>query len=91
MADSDPTHQHLTELGAIVTVHEKTIESLERQVAALAMGFADQGVLIEGLIAQLGYSDAERQEHFKKYVEERRAEILKFLQEATDVLPGTTE
>lgn len=60
---------------------EKQIDSREQQMANLIVGFGEQAVFIEALIAQLTFATEDEQKSFHRTVAESRREMLKVMQE----------
>ena len=65
---------------------EKKLEAIEQQVATITVGFAEQAVLVEGLISQLEFETEERQIAFKDKVLATRDLMLETLEYTADVL-----
>jgi len=65
---------------------EKKLDAIEQQVATITVGFAEQAVLVEALIAQLEYETEEKQQAFKNKVLATRDLMLETLEYTSDVL-----
>ena len=67
---------------------DKTIESLERQLATLAVAFGEQAVVLESLVGQLQYASPEEREIFHNTIKEKRQDMIDALKEGADVFSG---
>jgi hypothetical protein len=68
---------------------EQVIEKLEKQIATLILGFGEQAVNMEGLLAQLRFSSADAQKAFMDTISESRKQMLQVMKEgAGDLLAG---
>jgi len=68
---------------------EKSIEKIEEQIATLVLGFGEQAVNMEGLLAQLRFSSPESQKIFMDTIAESRKKMLEVMREgANDLLAG---
>jgi hypothetical protein len=68
---------------------EDLIEKLEKQIATLILGFGEQAVNMEGLLAQLRFSSPEAQKAFMDTISESRKQMLQVMKEgAGDLLAG---
>jgi len=68
---------------------EKTIEKIEQQIATLILGFGEQAVNMEGLLAQIRFSSPESQKVFMDTIAESRKKMLEVMKEgAGDLLAG---
>jgi len=78
----------LTGLGSQLTAKvkelETEIEALEKQIATLIVGYGEQAVFMEALVAQISFASIEEREAFNKNVSDGRKEMLKVMQDATD-------
>lgn len=78
----------LTGLGSQLTAKvkelETQIEALEKQIATLIVGYGEQAVFMEALVAQISFASIEEREAFNKNVSDGRKEMLKVMQDATD-------
>lgn len=55
---------------------ESAIEDVEKQVATLVIGYGEQAVFMEALIAQLAFSSPEAQKAFTANVSENRKKMF---------------
>ena len=62
------------------------IEKIEKQIATLILGFGEQAVNTEALIAQLRFSSEEAQKSFMDTVAESRKQMLRTMKEGADGL-----
>lgn len=62
---------------------EAQLDSREQQMANLIVGFGEQAVFIEALIAQLSFASEDEQKSFHRTVADSRKEMLKVMQEAS--------
>ncbi len=66
---------------------ESNIESIEKQIATLIIGFGEQAVNMDGLLANLNYASPEAQEAFMKTIAESRKRMLETMKAgANDLL-----
>ena len=83
----------LTGLGSQLTAKvkelETEIEALEKQIATLIVGYGEQAVFMEALVAQISFASIEEREAFNKNVSDGRKEMLKVMQDATDTNVAT--
>jgi len=62
---------------------EKSIESIEKQIASLILGYGEQAVFMEALVAQIAYSTDEARAAFHNDVSKSRREMLEVMQHAS--------
>lgn len=68
---------------------EKSIEKIEQQIATLILGFGEQAVNMEGLLAQLRFASPESQKIFMDTIAASRKQMLEVMKEgAGDLLAG---
>jgi hypothetical protein len=60
---------------------ENKIESMEKQIATLVIGFGEQAVFLEALLAQIAFASEEQQKSFQNNVNQARREMLKVMQD----------
>jgi hypothetical protein len=60
---------------------ENKIESMEKQIATLVVGFGEQAVFLEALLAQIAFASEEQQKSFQNNVNQARREMLKVMQD----------
>jgi len=65
---------------------ETKIESIEKQIATLVIGFGEQAVFLEALLAQLSFATEEEQKTFQQNVATARREMLKVMQDGSKTL-----
>ena len=65
---------------------ESKIESMEKQIATLVIGFGEQAVFLEALLAQLSFATEEQQQTFQQNVATARREMLKVMQDGSKTL-----
>jgi hypothetical protein len=65
---------------------EKKLDSLEQISATMMVGYAEQAVYIEALMAQLEYETKERQDAFKAKVQDLRKVMMETLEYTADVM-----
>jgi len=65
---------------------DKKIESLEKQIATLVVGFGEQAVFLEALLAQLSFASEEQQKAFQENVSTARREMLKVMKDGSETL-----
>jgi hypothetical protein len=77
-------------LARIITEHikltETTIEALEKQLATLALGYAEQAVILESLVGQLTFGTDEERKAFQESMNEQRREMFNIMREGANVL-----
>ena len=60
---------------------ENKIESMEKQIATLVIGFGEQAVFLEALLAQIAFSSEDQPKSFQNNVNQARREMLKVMQD----------
>ena len=70
---------------------DKKIESMEKQIATLVIGFGEQAVFLEALLAQIAFATEDAQEAFHKNVNEARREMLKVMQDGSKTLVASED
>lgn len=65
---------------------DKKIEGFEKQIATLVIGFGEQAVFLEALLAQLSFSTEEEQKTFQNNVNSARKEMLKVMKDGSQTL-----
>lgn len=63
---------------------EKTMESYEKQIATLVIGFGEQAVFIEALIGQIQFSNEDAQKNFHETLSHSRKQMLKIMKEGSE-------
>jgi len=78
----------LTGLGEQLTSKMKELEDqmegIEKQIATLIVGYGEQAVFMEALVAQLSFATDEERKAFTENVSEGRKEMLKVMQDAAN-------
>jgi hypothetical protein len=67
---------------------ESAIEDVEKQVATLVIGYGEQAVFMEALIAQLAFSSPEAQKAFTANVSENRKKMFEAMKEGAPGILG---
>jgi hypothetical protein len=68
---------------------EQVIEKLEKQIATLILGFGEQAVNMEGLLAQVRFATPDAQKSFMDTIAHSRKQMLQVMKEgAGDLLAG---
>lgn len=62
---------------------DSKIEAMEKQIATLVVGFGEQAVFLEALLAQLAFSTEEQQQAFQKSLSDSRREMLKVMKDGS--------
>ena len=70
---------------------DKKIESLEKQIATLVVGFGEQAVFLEALLAQLSFASEEQQKAFQENVSTARREMLKVMKDGSETLVASED
>lgn len=73
---TETTNQRFVELDA-------KIESMEKQIATLVIGFGEQAVFLEALLAQLAFSSDEQQKAFHQNLADSRKQMLKVIKDGS--------
>lgn len=60
---------------------DDSIENLEKQIATLILGFGEQAVNMEGLIAQIKFASPESQKIFMETIAQSRKQMLEAMKE----------
>jgi hypothetical protein len=80
-----------TKLEERVSDYETKLENIEKQIATLIIGFGEQAVFIDALIAQMSFSSKEAQEAFHDTVNDARKQMLAIMKEGADGLLGSSD
>jgi hypothetical protein len=67
---------------------DKSIESIEQQIATMVVGYGEQAVFMEALIAQLAFSSPEAQKAFTANVSENRKKMFEAMKEGAPGILG---
>jgi hypothetical protein len=62
------------------------LESFEKQIATLVVGFGEQAVFLEALLAQISFATEDQQKVFQNNVSQARREMLKVMQDGSKTL-----
>lgn len=65
---------------------DNKMEAFEKQIATLVIGFGEQAVFLEALLAQLAFSTEEEQKTFQNNVSEARKQMLKVMKDGSQNL-----
>jgi hypothetical protein len=65
---------------------DKAIEKLEQQIATLILGFGEQAVNMEGLLAQVKFSTPDAQKEFMDTIAHSRKKMLETMKEGASGL-----
>lgn len=88
----DQLHELVVALAARVEERlqdlDDSIEKLEKQIATLILGFGEQAVNMEGLLAQIKFSSPEAQKEFMSTIAASRKQMLETMKEGASVLAG---
>lgn len=66
-----------------VNTLEKSLEAIEKQVATLILGYGEQAVFMEALIAQMAFATDEAKNAFHENISKSRKEMLEVMQSAS--------
>lgn len=65
---------------------EQTVEDLEKQIATLVVGYGEQAVFMEALVAQIAFNGEEQQKAFTENLAQARDKMLEVMQDAPSVM-----
>ena len=65
---------------------DKKVEAFEKQIATLVIGFGEQAVFLEALLAQIAFATEEEQKTFQSNVNEARKQMLKVMKDGSQNL-----
>jgi len=68
---------------------EKLVETLEKQLAQLIVGYGEQAVFMEALIAQINFASPEAQKAFTSNVSENRRKMFQVMKEGAPGILGS--
>ena len=71
--------------------YESRLESLDKQIATLVIGFGEQAVFMDALIANLSFATSEAQDAFHKSVADSRRQMLEIMKEGADGLLASSD
>lgn len=69
---------------------ESKLESIDKQMATLVVGFGEQAVFMDALIAQMAFNTAEAQKAFHDTIAESRKRMLQIMKEGSDAFLATS-
>lgn len=75
-----------TQIVDKVATLETTVESLEKQLATLVVGYGEQAVFMEALVAQIAFASNEAKSQFYEDVKNGRREMLEVMQNASKTI-----
>lgn len=81
MALSDKFETRLQEM-------EKAVDNVEKQIATLIVGYGEQAVFMEALIAQINFASPEAQKAFTDNVSENRKKMFQVMKEGASGILG---
>lgn len=87
----DLVHGLASQLEERIKALESNIESIEKQIANLVLGYGEQAVFVEALISQLAFSTDEARNAFKESIQEGRKEMLEVMQDASKTFLADTD
>lgn len=68
---------------------ESKMESIDKQMATLVVGFGEQAVFMDALIAQMAFNTKEAQKAFHDTISESRKKMLEIMKEGSDAFLAT--
>lgn len=71
--------------------YENRLESIDKQIATLVIGFGEQAVFMDALIANLSFATPEAQDAFHKSVADSRRQMLEIMKEGADGLLASSD
>lgn len=71
--------------------YEARLESIDKQIATLVIGFGEQSVFMDALIANLSFATQEAQNAFHKSVADSRRQMLEIMKEGADGLLASSD
>lgn len=67
---------------------EKAVEDIEKQIATLVIGYGEQAIFMEALIAQINFASPEAQKAFTANVSENRKKMFQIMKEGAPGILG---
>lgn len=67
---------------------DKALEDVEKQIATLVIGYGEQAVFMEALIAQINFASPEAQKAFTSNVSENRKKMFQAMKEGAPGILG---
>ena len=80
-----------TQLVEKVSTLEQSVESMEKQIATLVVGYGEQAVFMEALVAQIAFASNEARSQFYEDVKNGRKEMLEVMQSASKTILADTD
>ena len=80
-----------TQLADKVGALEQSVESMEKQIATLVVGYGEQAVFMEALVAQIAFASNEARSQFYEDVKNGRKEMLEVMQNASKTILADTD
>jgi len=80
-----------TQLVEKVSILQQSVESMEKQIATLVIGYGEQAVFMEALVAQIAFSSNEARSQFYEDVKNGRKEMLEVMQNASKTILADTD
>ena len=69
-----------------IKLSETRIEAIDKQIATLVVGYAEQAIFIDALMSQIEDESKEKQDAFKAKVEQLRKTMMSVLDYTSDVM-----
>lgn len=66
-----------------INVLEESVEAYEKQIATLVLGYGEQAVFMEALVAQLAFASEEARRQFQDDVSRARKDMLEVMNSAS--------
>lgn len=63
---------------------EKSVEDIEKQMATLVLGYGEQAVFMEALVAQIAFATSEARAKFHDDINAARKSMLEVMRDASD-------
>jgi hypothetical protein len=79
------------QLADKVATLEQSVESMEKQIATLVVGYGEQAVFMEALVAQIAFASNEARSQFYEDVKNGRKEMLEVMQNASKTILADTD
>lgn len=79
------------QLADKVATLEQSVESMEKQIATLVVGYGEQAVFMEALVAQIAFASNEARSQFYEDIKNGRKEMLEVMQNASKTILADTD
>lgn len=79
------------QLADKVSTLEQSVESMEKQIATLVVGYGEQAVFMEALVAQIAFASNDARSQFYEDVKNGRKEMLEVMQNASKTILADTD